>query len=182
MATKKSKKKVNTKKKACPCPDHKGALLPATLEYWHKGGDPDGLQGYCKGWRNKAQNAANKTARKAAKKIKLAKKMAAKGKKPKPVKEWYRGSKTAKNPIKRTRLQKAMDKNINSDEKQNPIVKAIEVVASTVFCNKCSTLCTPEDFQSNGRGGIRQPCKACIKSARAEKKRVDKSINSDHNQ
>lgn len=181
MVKAKSKKKITkTKMKACPCPDHMGKKLPATSEYWHKGGNPDGLQGYCKQWRNKSQNAANKAARKAARRAgkKAAQKKARRN-------QQNAGStnrpKTIKAVVKQTKLQRAIDKSINSSEKENPIVKAMKIVASTVFCKSCNDLCTPEDFQSNGKGGFRQPCKSCIAKKRAEqKKEVDRDVNPEY--
>lgn len=148
MAAKKSKKKITKPKmKPCPCPDHKGKKLPATPEYWHKGGNPDGFQGYCKQWRNRTQNAANKAARKAAKRV---------------------GKKAAKIATKtintKTRLQVATEKILTR-------------------CNGCNKAKETNDqyWQSNGKGGIRQPCKSCIAKKRAEqKKRVDRTINSEY--
>lgn len=164
MVKPKSKKKITKiKMKSCPCPDHKGKKLPATSEYWHRGGNPDGFQGYCKQWRNKSQNAANKAARKTAKRA---------------------GKKAAQKKVKRNqqkvrsrnrpKLIKAAIKTINK--------KPIERLGlnDTLFCKQCEVLgLSTLDFQSNGKGGFRQPCKSCIAKKRAElKKKVDIPINS----
>lgn len=152
MVKAKSKKKI-IKMKACPCPDHTGKKLPATPEYWHKGGNPDGFQGYCKTWRNKIQNAKNKAARKA---IKLRKPKSRKGK---------RISTSPKKKESTIRIkQKTFALTVI-----NPKLKALPAIQ---ICKQCEEEKPYQHkFWQMDRGRFRQPCKACIAKKRAERKK-----------